>query len=229
MKKMIDQTVLLQIDATIIAGVLILLTIGHFRNEQYFQNRTPLSYRFATAIILPFGFSAMSILVISFMIIPDKVDIFSTYNIPTWTSFIGFLYLIIFMSVLSFKKVTKSGFDFEIKNSYWFSPEKQFSSVFYTVIINILLKNTSEHDTVINTVNISFTYEGKYHSVNFYDHHEIEMKAGDSKIQTFGFNLNENQIRITKDIKNIKLKIEHTYDSVERTIPNIKQLTRATN
>jgi len=224
---MIDQNVLLQIDATVIAGVLILLTIGHFRNESQFRSRTPLSYRYTLVIILPFASSAIFILLASIY-----RDLNGSINNPeAWsvlesgTALIGFFYLIAFISVLAYKKGSDNSFDFEIKEHFWYPPEKQHStSVFYTIMIEILLKNMSDGDTMVNTVNISFTYKGKQYSIDSIYPSEIEMRSGASKTQHFNFNIDENKIQITGNIKNAKLKIVHTHDYKEKTIPLIKQL-----
>lgn len=223
---MIDQSILLQVDATVIAGVLILLTIGHFRNEPEFTNRSPLSYRFATAIIVPFGFSAMIILVMSIMTIPTNENALSIDHLPTWSTFAGFFYLIVFMGVLTYKKGSRPNFDFDIKKHYWYAPEEQFESVWYTIMIEVLLKNTSDRDTMINSVSISFTYKDKPYFVDIVASEEIEMKSGDSKTRAFNFNINENEIEISDNIKNVQLKIVHTHDYKVKTIPVIKKLHR---
>jgi hypothetical protein len=226
---MIDHNVLLQIDATVIAGVLILLTIGHFRNEPQFRNRTPLSYKYAAVMILPFATSAIFILIDSiyeeFFGLRKDIPI-GIRSLESVAAVLGFLYLIVFIFVLAFRKRIENSFDFEIKKHYWFPPEKQYNnSVIYTIIVEVLLRNTSDLDTMINTVNISFVYNDKSYSIDGASYpKEIEMKSGDSKTQQFVFNINENEIQLTGNIKNAKLKIVHTHAFKEKTIPSIKQI-----
>lgn len=219
---MIDDVNLLQIDSTVIAGVLILLTIGHFRNERQYRNRPPQSYRYAALIIVPFAISAMSILVMNMMIIADTtIPLSSPKSIPTWLTFSGFFYLAFVMCVLFSRRET--GISFEIKQTYWYPPEKQINSVFYTILISGLLKNTTEQDTVINTISISFRYKNQDYSIDS-SFNEIKMESGDSKMQNFTFNINENRIQITDDrIINITLRIQHTRDMIEKIIPFIEK------
>jgi len=128
------------------------------------------------------------------------------------------------MKESSTNKETGTNIIVEIKDKYWYPPEKEFNSVFYTVYIKTLLKNTRDQDTAIHTVSISFDYKGKCREYVSMMQNEIKMYSGDSKIQDFSFNINEKDIQIDKNLTDVKFTVEHTYDKVEQIIREIPKL-----
>jgi hypothetical protein len=114
----------------------------------------------------------------------------------------------------------------EIKDKYWYPPEKEFNSVFYTVYIKTLLKNIGNHDTAIHTVSIAFDYKGKSHEYITMIQNEIKMYSGDSKNQAFTFNINEDDIQIDNNLRDVKFTLEHTYDKIELIIKEIPRLSK---
>ena len=230
---MIEPTILLQVDAAIIAGVLILLTVGHFRNEPQRRNRSPLPYRYAAVVILPFALSAICVLASSLLpettINATENTLFPIASISTWFAIFGFLYLIAFISILAFKMGSEPGIDLEIRNHYWYEPEKEFTnSIVYTIMIEVLLRNRGERATMINAANIEFTYDHKHYFVDCVGLIPIEMNPGYFKSHYLNFYINEKDIEIKHDIKNVKLKIIHTHDDKEKTITEIKKLPMKT-
>lgn len=124
----------------------------------------------------------------------------------------------------STNKKTDKNIIVEIKDKYWYPPEKEFNSVFYTVYIKTLLKNIGISDTAIHTVSISFNYKGRSHNYITMIQNEIKMYSGDSKNQAFTFNINEKDIQIDNNLRDVKFTLEHTYDKTEQTIREIPQL-----
>ncbi|MGI0007130.1 MAG: hypothetical protein ACREAR_03945 [Nitrosotalea sp.] len=103
---MVDAGTLLQVDGTIIAGVLILLTIGHFKNKPWGEevdfgpdNKPKVTpYSAVFMIVIPFAISAIAILLEDVLIYPTTLfTLFlksTLQSLGTISAIFGFAYLI---------------------------------------------------------------------------------------------------------------------------------------
>lgn len=102
----INPDILIQVDATVIAGVLILLTIGSVfpfaMNRKISSSLTPAT---AVAIILfPFAISIMSLLYPDFIRTPTTSDIFGlipyAFNFAVFSAIAGFVYMLVIIMII---------------------------------------------------------------------------------------------------------------------------------
>ena len=131
--------------------------------------------------------------------------------------------------ILTYKQLWKERprLIYNVEKTYWYPPETNLNSKWYTISISLLFKNTGERSTTIHNVSLSFEYMNKQHTTdNLQYPQEISLLGGDSKSQTFNFSINQKEIQITDNPKNVKLTIEYTHGKKTEIIYEIQKLSR---
>ena len=113
--------------------------------------------------------------------------------------------------------------EYEIENKYWYPPDPNLQSKWYTISFEILFRNTGERLTTINDVSISFNYNNKSYLRKSSAPKEIMLVAGDSKTQWFTFSINEREIEIENNPTNVELKIKYTHKTKKEIIAEISK------
>ena len=115
----------------------------------------------------------------------------------------------------------KPRLSYEILNKYWYPPEENNNSKWYTIFIELLLRNRGERNTTVNSISISFNYNNKLHFRKLMQPKEIPLPAGHSESQECSFSFHKNELEITGNPKNVKLKIISTHNEKKKTIDEI--------
>lgn len=216
---------ILQIDATVIAGILILLTITSFVEQRDTQSSKPvLKPRKAVGYVgIPFALSAIIALLASMPLTPSaKIaaqDQDSLLIIAIGLTLIGFGYMIgVFIQINRIKEGEEIVFD--VGRTYFMQPAENDN--FTGIWISVRIDNKGQRSTTVHSATLSFKYDGKIH----------ELKTGDSMMlnnidpsstntQHFMFTIPKNQLRIKDRITNCKITIIHTYDKKTISIGEI--------
>lgn len=208
---------ILQIDATVIAGVLILLTVTSFVEQRDAQSSKPLfkPRRAVGYVGIPFALSAIIALFASIPILPGAPLTAENENtllvIAGGLTLAGFTYMIaVFVKI----NMIKEGEEivFEVGRTYFMQPGENDS--FTSIMISVRADNKGERSTTIHNAKLSFKYEGKIHDLELGDYMvPITINPSSSVSQHFMFNLPKKEMLIKDRITNCKITLIHTHDS----------------